>query len=45
MKFIIKIMFVLSATQITVCTDMDSITNKLPIPDWMKEKLGKIVEK
>jgi len=24
---------------------MDSITNKLAVPDWMREKLGKIVEK
>lgn len=34
-----------SATQITVCTDMDSITNKLSVPDWMREKLEKIVVK
>ena len=34
-----------SATQTTVCTDMDSITNKLVVPDWMREKLGKIIEK
>mgnify|MGYP001366673429 CR=1 FL=1 len=31
------------ATQTTVCTNMDSITEKVDIPQWMKEGLQKII--
>tara|TARA_B100001250_G_scaffold398751_1_gene407368 strand:- start:2895 stop:3185 length:291 start_codon:yes stop_codon:yes gene_type:complete len=33
-----------SAIQTTVCTSMDAVTAKKPIPDWMKKGLSRILE-
>ncbi len=33
-----------SAIQTTVCTSMDAVTEKEPIPDWMKNGLSRILE-
>ena len=34
-----------SATQTTVCTSMDSIKEKISVPDWMRTNLSKILQK
>ena len=34
-----------SAIQTTVCTSMDAVTEKEPIPDWMEKGLRKIFQK
>ena len=31
-----------SATQTTVCTNMDSIQDKIPVPEWVRNGLSKI---
>jgi acyl-CoA thioesterase FadM len=31
-----------SATQTTVCTNMDSIKDKIPVPEWIRNGLSKI---
>ena len=30
------------AKQITVCTSMDDLKSKIPVPDWMREGLSKL---
>ena len=32
----------LKAKQITVCTSMDDLKSKIPVPDWMREGLSKL---
>ncbi|MBF92473.1 MAG: hypothetical protein CMB78_01715 [Euryarchaeota archaeon] len=31
-----------TADQVTVCTSMDSVREKIPVPDWMREGLQKM---
>jgi len=33
-----------TAEQITVCTEMDQVRSKIPVPDWIREGLAKMTQ-